>query len=130
MRALWETVVVYSAIAVATGIALGTLIGGAIVRLPAATHAQRAADGCWSTEDHTTIYARYTCRYTLQDYAGIDEVSSRVGRHFTYAHWRRSDNVEDHRSDIEIVSDDLSISEFRAALNKHTPTPTIMTVSK
>ena len=126
MRSLWESVVVYSAIAMATGIALGTLIGGALMQRHAPAHTQRGTDGCWATEDHTTIYARYTCRYSLQDYAGIDEVSARIGRHFTYAHWRRSDNIEDHRSDSEIVSDDLSISEFRAALNKHTPTPSII----
>jgi hypothetical protein len=120
MRALWETAVVYGAIAVATGITAIHL---------ATTPAQWLSRECFADPDDTmSVYSRYICRAEWSSYHDLDQTLSRVGRNFSYATWRRSENIEDNRADSERASDALSISAYRAALNKHTPTPTIMTV--
>lgn len=126
MRGLWETVAVYGSMAMAAGLTMLHIASS--MAAPSHAPAQWLDRECFATDDFTSVYSRYVCHYAWSDYAELDKAFSRVGRTFTYQHMRRSENVEDNRTDTQRASDELTIAEFRALLNKHTPTPTIMAV--
>lgn len=89
-----------------------------------------AAQPCWASEDTKTIYAHYTCHYILNDWGELAPTFQRIGRKFDYSHFRRSDNVEDNRSDGVILMDNISPSVFRReylkSLDHHDKLPSII----